>query len=117
MWRRRSCTLPYPYPYKTPCGFVPRYTHISTHQINNPLTALGLTTGLVDVAYLSRLLPQAFTPQNASSYPALLEKYSTLRRTDYIKNVQKFALEGKLRMHSTDKKVVAEREDFFKYVE
>ncbi|CAF9943727.1 MAG: hypothetical protein ALECFALPRED_001152 [Alectoria fallacina] len=85
--------------------------------INNPLTALGLTTGLVDVAYLSRLLPQAFTPQNASSYPALLEKYSTLRRTDYIKNVQKFALEGKLRMHSTDKKVVAEREDFFKYVE
>ena len=27
--------------------------------------------------------------------------------------MQKFALEGKLRLHSTDKKVVAEREDFF----
>ena len=111
MWRRRSCKAPCP--YQIPCDFVASYTHISPQQVNNPLTALGLTTGLVDVAYLSRLLPQAFTPQHASSYPALLERYSTLRRTDYIKNVQKMALEGKLRMHSTDEKVVAEREDFF----
>ena len=113
MWRCRSCKLPYPYSYQTLCDFVPLCTHISTHQVNSPLTALGLITALVDVAYISRLLLRAFTSQNDSSYLALLERYSTLRRTDYIKNVQKFLLEGKLRMHSTGRKVVAERENFF----
>ncbi|ERF73027.1 hypothetical protein EPUS_07121 [Endocarpon pusillum Z07020] len=81
--------------------------------VNNPLTALGLTTGLVDVAVLSRLLPQAFTPQHASSWPRLLDKYSTLRRNDFVNQVQKLCLDGKLRLHSTDPKVVAAREDFF----
>ncbi|KAF7507274.1 hypothetical protein GJ744_010708 [Endocarpon pusillum] len=81
--------------------------------INNPLTALGLTTGLVDVAVLSRLLPQAFTLEHASSWPRLLDKYSTLRRNDFVNRVQKICLEGKLRLHSTDAKFVAVREDFF----
>ncbi|KAL6720625.1 hypothetical protein ACLMJK_002550 [Lecanora helva] len=85
--------------------------------VNNPLTALGLSTGLVDVAVLGRLLPQAFEAKSNSrippSWPGLLEKYATLRRTDFVKRVQKFALEGKLRIHSTDAKVIAQREDFF----
>jgi len=81
--------------------------------VNNPLTALGLTTGLVDAAVLARLLPEAFTPEGAKSWPRLLEKYSSMRRKDFVNRVQKQAIEGKLRIHSTDKKVVAEREDFF----
>ena len=36
-----------------------------------------------------------------------------MRRKDYVNNVQKFALAGKLRLHSADKKIVAEKEDFF----
>ncbi|KAF2848068.1 FAD/NAD(P)-binding domain-containing protein [Plenodomus tracheiphilus IPT5] len=79
----------------------------------NPLTAMGLTTGLVDVAYLSRLLPQAFAPTTASTWPKLLEKYEALRRKDVVECVQKQTIEGKLRMHSQDRKVVAERNDFF----
>lgn len=81
--------------------------------ICNPLTALGLTTGLVDVAYLSRLLPQAFCPATASTWPELLERYATIRRRDFVERVQKQAIEGKMRMHSQDRKVVAERDDFF----
>jgi 2-polyprenyl-6-methoxyphenol hydroxylase-like FAD-dependent oxidoreductase len=80
-------------------------------QVNNPLTALGLTTGLVDVAVLSRLLPKAF--EDATSWPMLLDKYSSMRRKDFINNVQKQTIQGKLRIHSTDRKVVAERDDFF----
>ncbi|KAL8983605.1 MAG: hypothetical protein Q9177_004931, partial [Variospora cf. flavescens] len=81
--------------------------------INNPLTALGLTTGLVDVAVLSHLLPRALSPAHSHRWPQLLDRYAHLRRSDFVGNVQKQALEGKLRMHSTDKKVVAQREDFF----
>lgn len=74
---------------------------------------MGLTTGLVDVAYLSRLLRQAFIPSTASTWPDLLEKYATLRRRDILEVVQKQTIEGKLRIHSQDSKVVAERDDFF----
>ncbi|MCJ1284000.1 hypothetical protein MMC26_003331 [Xylographa opegraphella] len=81
--------------------------------LNNPLTALGLTTGLVDAAVMSRLLPEADTFGGAKPWRGLLEKYSSMRRKDYVNNVQKFALAGKLRLHSTDRKVVAEKEDFF----
>ncbi|KAI4140375.1 MAG: hypothetical protein LQ341_003859 [Variospora aurantia] len=81
--------------------------------INNPLTALGLTTGLVDVAVLSHFLPRALSPAHSHRWPQLLGRYAHLRRSDFVGNVQKQALEGKLRMHSTDKKVVAQREDFF----
>ena len=81
--------------------------------MNNPLTALGLTTGLVDAAVLSRLLPEADSLGGTKPWRGLLEKYSSMRRKDYVNNVQKFALAGKLRLHSTDKKVVAEKEDFF----
>ncbi|KAI9765810.1 MAG: hypothetical protein M1840_007092 [Geoglossum simile] len=82
--------------------------------VNNPLTALGLTTGLVDVAVLSRLLPKAFEGNgNNTSWPILLDKYSSLRRNDFVNNVRKQAIQGKLRIHSTDPKVVAERDDFF----
>ena len=74
---------------------------------------MGLTTGLVDVAYLSRILPLAFTPKLRSSWPKLLDRYATLRRKDFTKNVQKFVLEGKMRIHSQDPKVDAQRKDFF----
>lgn len=36
-----------------------------------------------------------------------------MRRQDFVTNVQKAAIEGKLRIHSTDRKVVAQRDDFF----
>ena len=62
---------------------------------------------------LSRLLPKAFSAKDSVRWPQLLDKYATLRRTEFINKVQKQALEGKLRMHSTDPKVVAQREDFF----
>jgi len=77
------------------------------------LTALGLTTGLIDVAYLSRLLPQAFSTQSPRPWQALLQQYATLRRNDVINRVQKQTIEGKLRIHSLDRKVVAQRDDFF----
>lgn len=83
------------------------------NQVNNPLTALGLTTGLVDVGVLSRILPKALSAENTSSWPRVLDKYASLRRKDFISRVQKQAVEGKLRIHSTDAKVVREREDFF----
>jgi 2-polyprenyl-6-methoxyphenol hydroxylase-like FAD-dependent oxidoreductase len=79
----------------------------------NPLTALGLTTGLVDVAYLSRLLPQAFSTEPPQSWQALFGQYATLRRNDVVNRVQKQTVEGKLRIHSQDRKVVAQRDDFF----
>ena len=74
---------------------------------------MGLSTGLTDVGVISRLLPQAFTPERASSWPHLLDKYSSLRRNDFVSRVQKITRDGKLRIHSTDPKIVAEREDFF----
>ncbi|KAI4123473.1 MAG: hypothetical protein LQ338_005237, partial [Usnochroma carphineum] len=104
--------LPGPRPLKyevVACN--PYWAH---ERVNNPLTALGLTTGLIDVGVLSRLLPQALKPESQSSWPQLLEKYATLRRNDFVSRVQKQAVEGKLRIHSTDPKVVAEREAFFK---
>jgi 2-polyprenyl-6-methoxyphenol hydroxylase-like FAD-dependent oxidoreductase len=80
----------------------------------NPLNALGLTTGLIDVAYLSRLLPQAFFGGAAATpWQGLLKKYATLRRKDVVERVQKQTIEGKLRIHSQDPKVVAQRDDFF----
>lgn len=81
--------------------------------MNNPLTALGLTTGLVDAAVLARLLPQVFTPEGAHAWHKVLSNYSSIRRNDFLNRVQKQAIEGKLRIHSTDKKVVAKRNDFF----
>lgn len=65
------------------------------------------------MAVLSRLLPKAFSTKDSARWPQLLEKYATLRRTEFKNKVQKQALDGKLRMHSTDPKVVAQREDFF----
>ncbi|KAH4178043.1 hypothetical protein HBH69_061680 [Parastagonospora nodorum] len=79
----------------------------------NPLTALGLTTGLIDVAYLSRLLPQAFSTHSPRPWQALLQQYATLRRKDVINRVHKQTIEGKMRIHSLDRKVVAQRDDFF----
>ncbi|KAK7702708.1 hypothetical protein SLS57_011259 [Botryosphaeria dothidea] len=81
--------------------------------INNPLTALGLTTGLVDVAVLTRVLPAALAPETSAQWSSLLNKYAFVRRKDFIQRVQKQTIAGKLRIHSTDPKVVAEREDFF----
>jgi 2-polyprenyl-6-methoxyphenol hydroxylase-like FAD-dependent oxidoreductase len=82
-------------------------------QVCNPLTALGLTTGLVDVAYLSRLLPQAFSTRSPTRWQDLLDKYATLRRKDVVERVQKQTIKGKLRIHSQDRKIVAQRDDFF----
>jgi len=82
-------------------------------QVNNPLSALGLTTGLVDVAVLSRLLPQALVGEGNTSWPMLLDRYSSMRRNDFVNNVQKQSIQGKLRLHSTGPKVAAERDDFF----
>jgi 2-polyprenyl-6-methoxyphenol hydroxylase-like FAD-dependent oxidoreductase len=82
--------------------------------VNNPLTAMGLTTGLIDCVYLSRILPRAFTPEGRSSWEQILEKYCTLRRDDFVNHVQPFTRMGKLRMHSMDPEVVADRKDFFK---
>lgn len=81
--------------------------------VNNPLTGLGLTTGLVDAAYLARLLPKALVPKPTRPWTQLLDKYASVRRAEFVNSVQKFTIAGKLRLHSQDKKVVAEREDFF----
>jgi 2-polyprenyl-6-methoxyphenol hydroxylase-like FAD-dependent oxidoreductase len=83
--------------------------------LNNPLTALGLTTGLVDAAVLTRVLPLVLAPQNTSSgrWSKLLDRYAVVRRKDFLERVQKQAIEGKKRIHSTDPRVVTERDDFF----
>lgn len=87
----------------------------NTSQLNNPLTALGLTTGLVDAAVLSRVVPEALAPANAGAggWSRLLDQYASIRRKDFVQRVQKQAVDGKKRIHSTDPKVVAERDDFF----
>jgi 2-polyprenyl-6-methoxyphenol hydroxylase-like FAD-dependent oxidoreductase len=72
-----------------------------------------MTTGLIDVAYLSRLLPQAFSTQSSRPWQAVLQKYATLRRNDVINCVQKQTIEGKMCIHSLDRNVVARRDDFF----
>ena len=83
-------------------------------QVNNPLTALGLTTGLVDAAALARLLPRAFAADaKPDAWQGLLARYAEVRRHDFVHRVQKQTVEGKLRIHSTDPKVVAARDDFF----
>lgn len=74
---------------------------------------MGLTTGLIDCVYLSKILPRAFTPQGQSSWESILEKYCTLRRDDFVNHVQPFTRMGKLRMHSMDPDIVADRRDFF----
>ena len=92
-----------------------RTSNLPVDQLNNPLTALGLTTGLVDVAVLSRVLPLALAPesQRTGRWNKLLDQYATIRREDIVKRVQKQAIDGKKRIHSMDAKVVAERDDFF----
>lgn len=67
----------------------------------------------MDVAVLSRLLPKAFSNKDVVRWPQLLDKYAILRRSEFIQKVQKQAIEGKLRIHSEDAQVVAQREDFF----
>lgn len=42
-----------------------------------------------------------------------MEKYATLRRNDVINRVQKQTIEGKMRIHSQGRKIVAQRNDFF----
>ncbi|KAG9499229.1 hypothetical protein J7337_010048 [Fusarium musae] len=83
--------------------------------LNNPLTALGLTTGLVDAAVLARVIPLVLLPENMTSarWPKLLDQYATVRRKDFVQRVQKQAIDGKKRIHSLDPKVVHERDDFF----
>jgi 2-polyprenyl-6-methoxyphenol hydroxylase-like FAD-dependent oxidoreductase len=83
--------------------------------LNNPLTALGLTTGLVDAAVLTRVLPLVLAPENISPgrWSKLLDRYAVVRRKDFLERVQKQAINGKKRIHSMDPRVVAERDDFF----
>lgn len=150
MRRRRSCNqppppppLPSPHP---PIAFItnlkrkslparrnPFYWHPTFRtwysKINNPLTALGLTTGLVDAAILARFLAPLFTTPsghsvsssssftssttNAASWAQKLDKYGSMRREDFVTRVQKRAIEGKLRIHSANKQIVTERDDFY----
>ena len=74
----------------------------NTSQLNNPLTALGLTTGLVDAAVLSRVVPEALAPANAGAggWSRLLDQYASIRRKDFVQRVQKQAVDGKKRIHS-----------------
>ncbi|SCV57101.1 uncharacterized protein FFB14_14966 [Fusarium fujikuroi] len=83
--------------------------------LNNPLTALGLTTGLVDAAVLARVVPLVLLPENrvSTKWPKLLDQYATVRRKDFVQRVQKQAIDGKKRIHSMDPRVVNERDDFF----
>lgn len=84
-------------------------------QLNNPLTALGLTTGLVDAAVLARVVPLVLLPENrvSTKWPKLLDQYATVRRKDFVQRVQKQAIDGKKRIHSMEPRVVNERDDFF----
>ena len=83
-------------------------------QVNNPLTALGLTTGLVDASALARLMPHAVAgDRKGGNWAVHLDRYASIRRYNFVHRVQKQAIEGKLRIHSTDPKVVATRDDFF----
>lgn len=74
---------------------------------------MGLSTGLVDAAVLARLLSQVFTPEGSNLWSEKLDLYASMRRQDFVTRVQKQAIEGKLRIHSAEKKVKAQREDFF----
>lgn len=69
----------------------------------------------MDAAVLSRVLPLALAPENsgAGRWSKLLDQYATIRRKDFVERVQRQAIDGKKRIHSTDPKIVAEREDFF----
>lgn len=81
--------------------------------VNNPLTALGLTTGLVDAAVLAKLLPGAFAPGGDKAWPALLDTYATNSRKDFVDRVQKETISGKLRIHDDSPDVKGQREGFF----
>jgi hypothetical protein len=69
----------------------------------------------VDAAVLSRVIPLALAPENNNTdrWSKLLDQYATIRRKDFVDRVQKQAIDGKKRIHSTDPKIVAERDDFF----
>lgn len=68
---------------------------------------------MVDAAVLARLLPQVFTPEGRTLWSENLELYASMRRHEFVTSVQKQAIEGKLRIHSIDRRVVAQRNDFF----
>lgn len=69
----------------------------------------------MDAAVLTRVLPLALAAENTRSgqWSNLLDRYAVVRRKDFLERVQKQAIDGKKRLHSTDPKVVAERDDFF----
>jgi hypothetical protein len=76
---------------------------------------MGLTTGFLDAGVLTRLILSELLPgPPKASYTKVFEKYTAIRKGDFYNRIQKITVEGKMRIHSLDPKVAAEREDFFK---
>jgi hypothetical protein len=75
---------------------------------------MGLTTGFLDAGVLTRLILSDLLPGPPKApYTKVFEKYTAIRKGHLMNNVQPLTIEGKMRIHSLDPKVTAQREDFF----
>lgn len=78
---------------------------------NNPIGGLGLTSGLLDAASLANCLTRIINGKE--NYESLLEKYADVRRQAYKDYVYTQSIQNKLRLHSNDPEIAAQRNEFF----
>ncbi|KAK2929247.1 hypothetical protein FoTM2_009586 [Fusarium oxysporum f. sp. vasinfectum] len=79
--------------------------------LNNPIGALGLTTGLLDAAHLIESLIQVLL-ENADS--SVLDQYAEIRRSIFLERTNPLSTQNLIRARSHDPLNVQDREDFFR---
>ncbi|KAF4784581.1 hypothetical protein HER10_EVM0009933 [Colletotrichum scovillei] len=77
---------------------------------NNPIGGLGLTTGFLDSAALGNCLLRILILEEEAG--PLLSRYGEVRKATWQEFTNKASTDFKLRLHSDDPEVVAEREAF-----
>ncbi|KAH8648251.1 hypothetical protein BGZ61DRAFT_277811, partial [Ilyonectria robusta] len=78
---------------------------------NNPIGGLGLTTGFLDAAALGNCLIRII--RHGEKPDELFSRYESVRRAAWVNYTNKASTDLKLRLHSTDPQIVADRQAFF----
>ncbi|KAK5045631.1 hypothetical protein LTR84_009000 [Exophiala bonariae] len=81
--------------------------------LTNPVGGLGLTTGILDAAFLGHLLKRILLEGESD---ALLDTYAAKRREAFIEHTSPMATANRLRLSGTEPEVVTEREHYFKSI-
>ncbi|KAI0121261.1 hypothetical protein BJ170DRAFT_661063 [Xylariales sp. AK1849] len=77
---------------------------------NNPIGGLGLTTGFLDASALGNCLLRILLGNEPAD--PLLDRYAEVRRNAWINYTNKASIDCKLRLHSRDPEINAQREGF-----